>query len=105
MKRGTTPTLLIEHGLDMSTVSKIEFLFKQHKLEMGDALLIKTYPVDVTESDGIFYIPFTEQETRLFHSNKEFYCDPKITLLNGDIPATEILTLTCEPTLWGEPND
>lgn len=105
MKRGTTPTLQIEHDLDMSTVSKVEFLFKQNKLELGDPILIKTYPDDVTENNGIFNIPFTEKETRLFISNKNFYCDPKITLNNNKIPATEILELSCSPTLWGEVDD
>lgn len=102
MKRGTTPTLQIEHDLDMSTVSKVEFLFKQNKLESGNAVLIKTYPDDVTENDGKFNIPFTGEETRLFASNRNFYCDPKITLSNGMIPATEILELSCSPTLWGD---
>ena len=105
MKRGTTPTLQIQHDMDITTVKTVEFLFKQHKLECANVLLKKTYPNDVTEKDGVFYIPFTELETRLFSANRMFYCDPKVTFTDGKIPATEILELHCSPTLWGEDND
>lgn len=102
MKRGTTPTLPIEHELDISTVETVRFLFKQKKSEDAPAILIKNYPGDVSEKNGVFSIPFTEQETRRFKPGEEFYCDPKIKFVNGSIPETEILTLVCNATLWGE---
>ena len=102
MKRGTTPTIQIEHDLDISVVASVEFLFKQKKSEDAPAILVKNYPGDVTEENKVFSIPFTEAETRRFKPNEEFYCDPKIKFASGKIPATEILTLVCNPTLWGD---
>lgn len=102
MKRGTTPTIQIQHDLDITTVEKVYFLFKQSKSENSGTILVKHYPEDTTESEGVFNIPFIEEETRLFKSNMNFYCDAKIVLVNGKIPATEILVLNCTPTLWGE---
>ena len=102
MKRGTTPTIQIEHGLDIADVTSVDFLFKQKKSEDAPVILIKSYPGDVTEDEGVFSIPFTEAETRRFKPGEEFYCDPKVTFANGKIPATEILTLNCNPTLWGD---
>lgn len=102
MKRGTTPTIPIGHDLDISVVASVSFLFKQKKVEDAPTILIKNYPGDVTEENGVFLIPFTEAETRRFKPNEEFYCDPKIKFASGKIPATEILTLNCSPTLWGE---
>ena len=107
MKRGTTPTIRIQHDLDMSTVKRVDFLFKQNKNELEKAILVKTYnpsdtSAEVNEQSGVFRIPLTADETRLFKSGTAFYCDPRITLVNGDIPETEILTLQCCSTLWGE---
>lgn len=102
MKRGTTPTIQIEHELDISGVDSVCFLFKQKKSEDAPAILVKIYPGEVTEQNGVFFVPFTEAETRRFKPGEEFYCDPKIKLKGGKIPATEILTLNCDPTLWGD---
>lgn len=101
MKRGTTPTIPIEHDLNISQVKSVRFIFKQKKAEDAPVILIKSYPDEVTEENGVFLIPFTEAETRRFKEGKNFYCDPKVTFANGKIPATEILTLNCSPTLWG----
>ena len=102
MKRGTTPSIKISHTLTMANVSKVDFLFKQEKSEFAPGLVTKTYPGSVTESGGVFTIPFTEAETRLFKPMKSFYCDPKVTLTDGSIPETAIIKLYCSPTLWGE---
>lgn len=102
MKRGTTPTIQIGHELDISDVASVRFLFKQKKSEDAPAILIKSYPGEVTEKDGVFYVPLTEAETRRFKPGEEFYIDPKITLAGGEVPATEILALNCNPTLWGD---
>lgn len=95
----------VEHDLDLGAVKSVEFLFKQKKTEYAPAIAIKTYPGEVSERDGAFHIPFSEAETRRFTENADFYCDPKITLVDGSIPATEIMTLHCNPTLWGERDD
>lgn len=108
MKRGTTPVLRLEHTLDLSTVERIEFLFKQERRESAPALLKKTYlPVggQVQEAQGIFEIPFTVEESRLFAAGQPFFCDPRITLTGGSIPPTAILQLSCQDTLWGETDE
>ena len=105
MKRGTTPRLPLRHTLELAVVERIDFLFKQEREESAPAILKKTWlPTggEVEEKDGVFEIPFTEQETRLFKSGHSFFCDPKITLTGGSIPATEILQFFCKPTLWGD---
>ena len=105
MKRGTTPRLRLGHTLDLTGVERIDFLFKQEKQETAPALLKKTWlPIDgqVEEKAGVFEIPFTEEESRLFEGGRPFYCDPRITLTGGSIPATAILQFSCRDTLWGE---
>lgn len=105
MKRGTTPRLRLGHDLDLTAVERIDFLFKQERSEAAPELLKKTWlPVggEVEEKSGVFEIPFTEAETRLFAAGKPFYCDPRITLIGGSIPATAILQFSCQETLWGE---
>ena len=108
MKRGTTPVLRLGHTLDLASVERIDFLFKQERSEEAPALLIKTYLPQggqVAEENGVFLLPFTQEETRLFTPNSPVYCDPRITLTGGKIPATAILQFSCRPTLWGEEDD
>lgn len=108
MKRGTTPRLRLGHTLELSGVERIDFLFKQAQSEAAPALLKKTWlPAggQVEEEKGVFEIPFTVEESRLFAEGKPFYCDPRITLTGGSIPATGILQFSCRQTLWGEQDD
>lgn len=105
MKRGTTPRLRLGHDLDLTVVERIDFLFKQERKEAAPMILKKSWlPVggEVEEKSGVFEIPFTEAETRLFAEGEPFYCDPRITLTGGSIPATTILQFSCQETLWGE---
>lgn len=105
MKRGTTPRLLLGHTLDLTAVERIDFLFKQERAEDAPAILKKTWlPVggEAEEKEGVFALPFTEAETRLFAAGKPFYCDPRIVLTGGSIPATAILQFSCKDTLWGD---
>ena len=56
MKRGTTPVLRLGHTLDLASVERIDFLFKQERSEEAPALLIKTYLPQggqVAEENGI----------------------------------------------------
>ena len=108
MKRGTTPILRLAHSLDLTAVERIDFLFKQERSEAAPVLLIKTWLAlggHVEENKGVFEIPFTAEESRLFEGGKPFYCDPRITLTGGSIPATTILQFSCKETLWGEDDD
>ena len=108
MKRGTTPLLCFSHDLDLSTVERIDFLFKQERSEAAPGLLKKTWLPEgnqVLEENGIFQIPFTLEESRLFLEGRPFFCDPRITLAGGKIPQSAILQITCRDTLWGEADD
>ena len=106
MKPGVSTTLRISHELDMSTVEKVEFLFKQERSAAAPALALKTWIPenvgDVTESAGVFFVDFSPQETNRFTQCASFYCDPKITLQGGKIADTAIITFFCTETLWGE---
>ena len=59
-KRGTTPTLPVTVDVDISTVSKIEFIFKQQNSESSTKLVLKTYPTDVEYDSTIIHINHIE---------------------------------------------
>ena len=101
-KRGTTPTLPVTVNVDISTVNKIEFIFKQQNSESSAKLVLKTYPTDVEydSTNKLFYIYFTEEETRKFIENKPFYMDTKIVYTGGKIPKTPIIELMMNNTLF-----
>ena len=104
MKRGTTPRLRLGHTLDLTGVERIDFLFKQERQEAAPAILKKTWlPTggEVEEKEGVFELPFTADQTRLFAAGRPFYCDPRIVMMGGGIPATGILQFSCKDTLWG----
>ena len=108
MKRGTTPRLRLGHDLDLTIVERIDFLFKQDRDETASAILKKVWLPEggeVEEHKGVFEIPLTEKETRMFDSGRPFYCDPRITLTGGSVPATAILQFSCQDTLWGEDDE
>ena len=108
MKRGTTPTLPVRLKLQTSDIAQVDFLFKQIKSETAPEILLKTYPgEDVTYNTDhdIFEISFSETDTRLFTEDEPFYMDTKITLVNGKIPETPIVTLRMHPTLFEAPDD
>jgi hypothetical protein len=101
-KRGTTPTLPVTVDVDISTVSKIEFIFKQQNSESSTKLVLKTYPTDVEydSTKKLFYVYFTEDETRKFIENRPFYMDTRITYTGGKIPKTPIIELMMNNTLF-----
>ena len=106
MKRGTTPTLPVRLKINNADVASAIFLFKQEKSETAPAILTKTYPDDVNydELRSVYCVEFTEDETWLFTEDKPFFMDTKITLTNGKIPETPIVTLRMHPTLFAEPS-
>lgn len=102
MKRRTTPTLRVCIDFDNSSITTIDFIFKQIRSEEAPIKVQKTYPTNVTydSTNKIYMIPFTEAETALFESQKEFYMDTKITTNAGKIPATDIVQLFMRDTLF-----
>lgn len=102
MKRKTTPVLQVSHALDMALVATVDFLFKHSPREDARQIVVKHYPGEVTERDGVFSVPFTEAETALFTGNCTAYCDPWVTYRTGHIPHTKIFSFPVEETLWGE---
>lgn len=102
MKRKTTPTLQVAHTLDMAQVAMVDFLFKHSAREDGRKILIKHYPGEVSEENGVFFIPFSKEETALFTGGCQAYCDPRVVYQSGQIPEVEIFSFPVEDTLWGE---
>jgi len=105
-KRGTTPSLAVTlSGLDANkTVAAVEFLFKQKVSEDADALVVKQYTGAagdaVTYLDGVYYLVFTEAESRMFKPDNTYYMDTKVIYSDGSIPATGIVKLLSLPTLF-----
>ena len=60
MIAGTTQALLINLGVDLSTVDKVIFTFANHN---RDIVLRKVYPGDAQISDGKLYVPLTQADT------------------------------------------
>lgn len=103
-KRGTTPTIpvTISAITDITLINTIEFIFKQRPSENAEKIILKTYPTNVTydTANKIFYVYFTDAETRLFLPDKNFYMDTKITYVGGKIPKTKIVELYMNKTLF-----
>lgn len=108
MKRRTTPTLPIRIKLNVNDIETIDFLFKQIKSESAPEILRKVFPSDAVTYNGernFFEIAFSENDTTLFKEDAPFYMDTRITLVNGTVPETPIITLRMHPTLFGAANE
>lgn len=105
MKRRTTAALQVSHGLNMELVAKVDFLFKHSPKENARTVMIKSYPGEVAEKEGVFCIPFTKEETALFTGGCQVYCDPRVMYGTGAIPQTAVFSFPVEETLWGENDD
>ena len=90
-------------GIDLATVSKIEFAFSQ---EIGQPpLKVAEYPSNnaTLVTDNMIGIVCTPEETALFKANKHFYADTRITLSDSEYqPETPIVKLVMNPTLFEE---
>ena len=90
-------------GIDLTTVSKIEFAFSQ---EIGQApLKVAEYPNNGATliTDNLIGVAWTQEETALFKAGKPFYADTRITLADSAYqPETPILKLMMNPTLFEE---
>lgn len=104
IKRGTTPTIRVRlDGILPEDVRSVEFLFKPVITDAGHVLLHKKYPGDVTydETDKLWLIPLTQNDTRRLPKFKLVYMDTRITFSDGAIPATNIVELSVTETLFG----
>ena len=102
MKRGTTPTLKINiPGIDVSDIDHIDFIFKGSESETAPTIIEKSYPDSVSYDGGVFFMPFTEEETRLFNTYSAFM-DTRIVTRDGKIPAAQIIKINVHATLFGE---
>lgn len=90
-------------GIDLSTVSKIEFAFSQ---KIGEKpLKTATYPSANAKLivDNMIGVEWTPAETALFEAGKPFFADTRITLKDSAYqPETPILKLAMNPTLFEE---
>ena len=90
-------------GIDLGTVSKIEFAFSQ---EIGQPpLKVAEYPNNSAELvvDNIIGVVWTPEDTALFKAGKPFYADTRITLKDSTYqPETPIVKLVMNPTLFEE---
>ena len=88
-------------GIDLSTVSKIEFAFSQ---KIGEKpLKTPTYPSTNAKliADNMIGIEWTAAETALFEAGKPFFVDTRITLKDSEYqPETPIVKLMMNPTLF-----
>ena len=100
MKPYTTPVLEVQLDIPAETVANIKFLFKQERESSAKALLMKKYPGEVEYEDGVYKVPFTQEETALFAMDKYFFMDTLVTDQTGKIPDTPIVSLFMGRTLF-----
>ena len=91
------------------TVQTIEFVFKQTKKEDAEVLVTKLYDpngestaIKDENDDNLFYLQFTDEESRQFKPDNTYYMDTRIIYESGSIPQTEIVKLYSLPTLFEE---
>lgn len=104
IKRGTTPTIRVRmEGIKPEDVKSVEFLVKPFVTDEGHELLHKVYPGDVSydDTDSLWLLPLTEEETRRLPKYNRVYMDTRITFPDGAIPATNIVDLSVTETLFG----
>lgn len=104
MKLGLNTTLKVEiKHLDVDMVEQVEFIFKRMKTTTAKAIKTASYPENVKLVHGMFYIPWTAQETYEIAAGETFYMDTRITLKDTtDQPVTNIVELRMCPTLFEE---
>ena len=90
-------------GIDLTTVSKIEFAFSQN---IGETpLKVAEYPNNGAEliEGNLIGVVWTPEETALFKAGKPFFADTRITLNNSVYqPETPVLKLMMNATLFEE---
>lgn len=103
IKRGTTPVISVRFkGLD-EDVASAEFVFKQECSEDAPELVVKHWPGEAGRSEnGVFRLPFSEEETRLFAGRRYVYMDARLHLAGGGVASAPVAALMVQPTLFGE---
>lgn len=104
MKQGTTCRLAVVLSTDLDDVTRVEFAFAQTKDAGAQILKGGAYPDDYDRREGtnIIDVTWTAEETRLFTAGARFYMDTRVTLADGNMPETPIVTLIMRPTLFEE---
>lgn len=99
-------------GIDMSSVSKIEFVFKQEKTPHASCLKVSEYNSDgsgdvmLREGTNILEVPWTSDETYLFIPNSTVYMDTRITVNDSEYnPITTIAEFPMKMSLFEEQHD
>lgn len=99
MKRGNRGRLPVNIGIDLNTVEKIEFIFKQGKNEK-----YVVYPSDDAtrrENENIIDISWTGNDTILFSADKKIGMDTRIHITgSSDQPDTSIVYFHMNDTLF-----
>ncbi len=103
IKRGTTPVISVRfEGLD-ADVASAEFVFKQECSEDAPELVKKRWPGEAARAEnGVFRLPFSEEETRLFAARRYVYMDARLRLAGGGVAAAPVAALMVQPTLFAE---
>lgn len=101
MKQKLNQILPVEFGIDLSTVSKIDFIFNQSNRTKWSC----SYPSEEaflsTESENTVSVVFSPETTSYFHPETPIMMDTKITLKSSEYnPQTEIVTFVMDKTLF-----
>lgn len=105
IKIGTTPNLTVRlKGLGgAAAVKSAEFVFKQECSQDAPELVRKSWPGEVVRRrGGVYSVPFSEAETRLFEAGRYMYMDTRVSLAGGGIVAAPVAALMVRPTLFRE---
>jgi len=105
IKRGTTPCLTVRlKGLEAdAAVESVEFVFKQECAESAPELVRKSWPKQVERTaEGLYRVPFSEEETRLFKPGRYMYMDARVRFAGGGLAAPPMAALMVRPTLFTE---
>lgn len=97
MIAGTTQALLINLGVDLSTVDKVIFTFANHN---RDIVMQKVYPGDAQISDGKLYVPLTQADTLCLTGT--YNLEMQVNLKGGVVSKTATYQRTISKTLATE---
>lgn len=99
MKQGINNVMKVDIGLNVSTVEKIDFIFKQE-----NAKLRFVYPSDKAErvgSTNAINLFWSSADTYIFDTSKPIYMDSKIYLVDVETnPETKIAKFLMNDTLF-----
>lgn len=97
MIAGTTQALLINLGVDLSTVDKVIFTFANHN---RDIVMQKVYPGDAQISDGKLYVPLTQADTLCLTGT--YNLEMQVNFVGGVVSKTATYQRTISKTLATE---